>query len=147
MITKNKLIESGKKTGHSISRLLPVLIGVLLIASLIIELIPKLLHMGLLGHGPFLDMLGADFIGSLSTGQPVVSYLLAGELQQAGIDLYTVTAFIIAWVTVGVIPLPAEAVMLGWRFSIWRNVVAFFMAMVLAWLTVQTLTLLAALGT
>jgi len=48
MITKNKLIESGEKTGHSISRLLPVLIGVLLIASLIIELIPKLLHMGLL---------------------------------------------------------------------------------------------------
>jgi len=58
-----------------------------------------------------------------------------------------VTAFIIAWVTVGVIPLLAEAVMMGWRFSIRRNVVAFFMAMVLAWLTVQTLTLLAALGT
>lgn len=117
-------------------RLLPVLTGVLLIASLVMGLIPKLIQMGVLGHGMFLDMLCADLIASLSSAQPVVSYIIAGELQKSGIDLYAVTTFIVAWVTVGIIPLPAEAVMLGWRFAIWRNLIAFLLAMPLAWLTV-----------
>ncbi|HFE47809.1 MAG TPA: hypothetical protein ENJ21_00675 [Chromatiaceae bacterium] len=139
MITIGRLRDAGGKTCKTFWRLLPVLIGVLLIASLIVQLIPELVRLGLLGHGPLLEMLGADLLGSLSTGQPVVSYLLGGELRQAGIDLYAITAFIVAWVTVGIIPMPAEAVMLGWRFTLVRNLIAFIMAIVVAWITVATL--------
>jgi uncharacterized membrane protein YraQ (UPF0718 family) len=139
MLSRKILKSSGKKTLKTFSRLLPVLLGVLLISSLMIEMIPKLIERGLLGHGRLLDMLTADAIGSIAAAHPAISYLLAGELQKAGIDLYAVTAFILAWVTVGIIPLPAEAIMLGWRFSIWRNVVAFFMAVIVAWVTVVTL--------
>jgi len=95
--------------------------------------------MGLFGHSAFSDTLVAASIASISTGQPVVSYLLAGELQKAGIDLIAVTAFITAWITVGVVSLPAEAVMLGWRFSLWRNLIAFVLSILIAWLTVVTL--------
>jgi len=92
-----------------------------------------------LGHGVLLDMLAADTVGSVAAAQPVVSYILAGELQKAGIGLYAVTTFVVSWVTVGIIPLPAEAAMLGWRFAIWRNVVSFFMALVVSWVTVASL--------
>ncbi len=124
---------------RSFLRLLPVLAGVLLLAGLLVDLIPQLIHMGVLGHGRITDMLGADLIGSLATGQPVVSYLLAGELRKSGVDLYSVSAFIVAWVTVGVITLPVEGAALGWRFALWRNLVAFLFAMLIAWLTVTTL--------
>ncbi len=138
MISGSKPSAAGRKTLTSFWRLLPVLIGVLLIAGLLVQLIPEMMRLGLFGHGCLADMLGADLVGSLATGQPVVSYLLAGELRKAGIDLYSVTAFLVAWVTVGFIPLPAEAVMLGWRFAIARNLVAFALALAVAWLTVVT---------
>jgi len=139
MIEKKRLVSSLKKTAGGFWRLLPVLAGVLLLASLVVQVIPKLIAMGLFGHDDITDTLVASIIASLSTGQPVVSYILAGELQKAGIDLVAVTAFVTAWVTVGIIPLPAEAVMLGWRFSLWRNLIAFLLSMLIAWLTVATL--------
>ena len=138
-ITKKKLLSSSRKTLVIFRRLLPILVAVLMIASLVVELIPKLISMGVLGHGVLLDMLAADTVGSVAAAQPVVSYILAGELQKAGIGLYAVTTFVVSWVTVGIIPLPAEAAMLGWRFAIWRNVVSFFMALVVSWVTVASL--------
>lgn len=134
-----RISTSARKAARVFWRLFPILLGVMLLSSLVIELIPTLIDRGVLGHGPFIDMLIADIIGSIAAAQPVISYLLAGELQKAGVDLYAVTTFIIAWVTVGIIPLPIEATMLGWRFAIWRNAIAFVMAMMVAWLTVWTL--------
>ncbi len=139
MIEKKRLVSSLKKTASGFWHLLPVLAGVLLLASLVVQIIPQLISMGLFGYDGVTDTLVASTIASLSTGQPVVSYILAGELQKAGIGLVAVTAFVTAWVTVGIIPLPAEAVMLGWRFSLWRNLVAFLLSMLIAWLTVATL--------
>ncbi|HHH38973.1 MAG TPA: hypothetical protein ENK50_05295 [Sedimenticola sp.] len=138
-IDRERLGKSLNQTLRSFSRLLPVLVGVLLLASLVAQLIPDLIRMGLFGHDTLSDTLVAAGIASVATGQPVVSYLLAGELQRAGVELVAVTAFLTAWITVGVISLPAEAVMLGWRFALWRNLIAFLLSLLIAWLTVVTL--------
>jgi hypothetical protein len=53
-----------------------------------------------------------------------------------------VTALIISWVTVGSIQLPAEALMLGKRFAIYRNLLSFVFAIVISVLTVTTLKML-----
>jgi hypothetical protein len=50
-----------------------------------------------------------------------------------------VTAFIAAWVTVGVIQLPAEAAILGKRFALTRNALSFIFAIIVAIATVITL--------
>ena len=42
----------------------------------------------------------------------------------------------VAWVTVGIIQSPIEAKALGKRFAIYRNISAFFMAIVTAIITV-----------
>ncbi len=139
MIERKKLRQSLKQTTRSFRQLLPVLVGGLLLACLVVQVVPQLIHMGLFGHDTFTDTVMAAAIASVSTGQPVVSYLLAGELQKAGIELVTVTAFLTAWITVGVVSLPAEAVMLGWHFSLWRNLIAFLLSILIAWLTVVTL--------
>jgi uncharacterized membrane protein YraQ (UPF0718 family) len=120
-------------------RLLPVLTGVLLLAALVAQLIPRLMAAGLFGYGRWSDALAATTVASVAQGQPAVSYILAGELQQAGVELLAVTAFLTAWITVGVVTLPAEAQMLGWRFALWRNLLAFFFSLAIAWLTVGLL--------
>lgn len=139
MFTADALKRSTRKSFAALWQLLPVLLAVLLLASLIVPLIPMLIHKGILGQGDLLDSVSAAVVGSLAAGQPIVSYLLAGELQKAGIGLIAVTAFIGAWVTVGIIPMPAEAMVLGWRFAAIRNAVSFVLSIALAWLTVVTL--------
>ena len=135
----NRFKDASKKTLKSFWQLLPVLLGVLLLASMMVEIIPALISRGILGRGVLQDTLLANLIGSASTGQPIVSYVLAGELQHAGVALLPVTVFIISWVTVGIISLPAEAVTLGWRFAIIRNLLAFILALFLGWVTVVSL--------
>jgi uncharacterized membrane protein YraQ (UPF0718 family) len=70
---------------------------------------------------------------------PFTSYIIGGELRQEGVSMLAITAFIVVWVTVGIIQLPAEALMLGKRFAIARNAVSFFVSIVIAFLTVLTL--------
>lgn len=139
MIDARTLKNSVNKSSVALWRLLPVLVAVLLLSSLIVPAIPALMHQGFLGKGDLMDSISAAAVGSLAAGQPIVSYLLAGELQKAGIGLMAVTAFVGAWVTVGIIPMPAEAMVLGWRFAVIRNAISFVLCIGLAWLTVVTL--------
>jgi hypothetical protein len=58
------------------------------------------------------------------------------------ISLVAVTAFLVSWVTVGSIQLPAEMIMLGKRFAIYRNLICFGLSVLIAVLAVATLSLL-----
>jgi hypothetical protein len=51
-------------------------------------------------------------------GCELTSYVIGGEVRHEGVGMVAITAFIVSWVTVGIIQLPAEAVMLGKRFAI-----------------------------
>jgi len=141
-MAESRVLVSLQQTVRTFWRLLPVLVGVLLLAGMIAQLVPRLVQAGIFGRGPWLDAFTAASVASVATGQPVVSYILAGELQKAGVELLAVTAFLTAWITVGVISLPVEAQMLGWRFALWRNFIAFLFSLVIAWLTVSLLHVL-----
>ncbi len=134
-----RIRQSGAKTGKSLWGILPVLLSVLLIAALVVQLIPTVMHSGLFGQSTWLDTLLAAVVGSVSTAQPIVSYIFGGELVKAGVDLMAVTALIVTWVTVGIVPFPAEAASLGARFALWRNIWAFFVALIVSVLTVEVL--------
>ena len=69
----------------------------------------------------------------------MTSYIIGGEQMFQGVSMLAITAFIVAWVTVGVIQLPAEALMLGKRFALLRNVISFITAVIIAILTVLIL--------
>jgi hypothetical protein len=56
--------------------------------------------------------------------------------------MVAMTAFIVSWVTVGLVQLPAESLMLGRKFAFTRNIVSFITAIIIAILTVFTLELL-----
>ncbi len=86
-------------------------------------------------------LLGAG-IGSVAAGHPVVSYVLGGELLGAGVSLLAVTALIVSWVTVVVVQLPAESLLLGKHFAIYRNLISFASAIVVAFLVVFSLRLI-----
>ena len=122
------------KEARILLNLLPVMVGVLLLISLLAQFLPHLLDAGLFGGSPILDAFTGAGLGSVAAGQPVVSYLLGGELKGGGASLVGVTALVVAWVTVGLTHLPMEAQVFGWRFAVLRNLLAFVSALCIAFI-------------
>jgi len=96
----------------------------------------------LFGYGNFSDTLIATFLGGVSVGQGIISYVIAGELQEQGVSTFALAAFVLSWVTLGFVQLPAEATMLGLRFTILRNILALFSTIAVSYFTVLTLGLI-----
>ncbi|HRA79921.1 MAG TPA: hypothetical protein PL024_00345 [Thauera sp.] len=129
------------RTLRSFWGMLPVLLGTLLLSSLILAWLPRTPLPGWFGRSELLDVLLGASLGSIAMGHPVAGYLLGGELLAGGISLVAVSALIVAWVTVGVVQLPAEALALGHAFALRRNLLCFLSAIAVAWLTVMTMRL------
>ena len=120
-------------------RTLPILIGVVLLVSLANVLIPKEAFTALFSGNVVVDPIIAASLGSVLAGNPITSYILGGEFLNLGISLVAVTAFLVAWVTVGIVQLPAEILMLGKRFAITRNILSFIFSIIVAIITVLIL--------
>lgn len=131
-----------KKTIRAFIGVLPTIAGMVLLTGLITRFIPMDKFASLFGKNPTLDAFVGAAMGSISAGHPLTSYVLGGELLAGGVSLIAVTALIVSWVTVGSIQLPAEALMLGKRFAIYRNLMSFIFAIVISVLTVATLNLM-----
>lgn len=137
-----RLIRSLGKTLRTFVNLLPIIIGMLLLTSLAVTLFPGRISADLFGSSDALDALIGASVGSIAAGHPLASYLLGGELLKSGVSLIAVTALMVSWVTVGIVQLPAEVIMLGARFAIYRNVICFFSAIAIAFLSMYTLRLI-----
>lgn len=143
-IPHTTLLASLHRSVHSFIGLLPLIIGMLLLTSLLLTLLPQQLAAGLFDHGEVIDALFGALFGSIAAGHPIASYLLGGELLKSGVGLIAVTALLVSWVTVGVVQLPAEALLLGRRFALLRNALCFVSALAIALLCVTLLRLLGA---
>jgi hypothetical protein len=139
MQVENTLRDSFKKTMRTFINVLPIIVGMILMTSLVVTVFPEQISSGLFGNGNVLDTLLGASIGSIAAGHPLASYLLGGELLGGGVGLIAVTALVVTWVTVGIVQLPAEALMLGARFAVLRNIISFVAAIAIAFLTVYTL--------
>jgi uncharacterized membrane protein YraQ (UPF0718 family) len=119
--------------------IMPLMLGVILLVGLFkVYVTPEKLT-SLFGGSTAADTLLATLAGGLSAGQPVISYVLGGEMLENGISLQAVTAFILSWVTLGVVQLPMEVQMLGLRFTAARNTLSFLFAIAIAYATAGTL--------
>ncbi len=140
-MNKEKIKESLGKTINSFKQSMPILLGVLLLIALATNAIPKNFYVRLFTGNPLIDPFIGAFFGSIAAGNPITSYVIGGELKSQGVSMVAIVAFILSWVTVGVIQLPAESLMLGRRFALIRNLVSFFLAIIISILTVLTLGL------
>ncbi len=130
------------QTFNSFKTSMPMIIGILMLVSLAITLIPASFYRRIFTGNYIVDPFLGAVAGSISSGTPLVSYMVGGELLNKGVSLVAVTAFILSWVTVGIIQLPAEMVMLGRRFAIMRNAISFVTALIISVLTVVTLNVI-----
>lgn len=134
--------KSLRKSLHALIHMLLIILGMLLLSSLVLTLLPQQVSGGLFGHGLVPDTLIGAGLGSVAVGHPLASYLIGGGLLEAGVGLAAVTALMVAWVTVGWIQLPAESMLLGGRFALLRNGVSLVAAVAIAFLCAAAVKLL-----
>jgi uncharacterized membrane protein YraQ (UPF0718 family) len=120
----------------------PLLLGIIGLVGLFQVLVTPKMLASLFRGNALVDTLIGTLTGAIAAGNPVVSYLLGGELLSQGISLYAVSAFILSWVTLGFVQLPAEVEVFGGRFTLLRNLLAFVFTVFVSVLTTLTLQVL-----
>jgi uncharacterized membrane protein YraQ (UPF0718 family) len=128
----SKIRDAAKRTGALFVGMLPILVGVLALVSLIVAAIPAERIAAWLPAGGLIGTLAGILLGGLFAGNPVTSYVLAGEFMAAGVGVTIATAFIVSWVTLGVLHIATEAAVFGLRFTLWRTALCIAFAVAIA---------------
>jgi len=123
--------ESFNSIVKTLKMAVPMIAGILLLISFLNPIFQRYYPKIFTGNYFWDPILGA-LAGSVAFGIPVTSYIAGGELLQKGVSLLAVTAFILAWATVGLAMLPIEIKFLGRRFAILRNGLNFINSIVIA---------------
>lgn len=137
-ISRGALLEATRRSAKQLANLLPVLLGVILLIGLFGTFISREAMSTLFSGKPALDTLWGTCFGSILAGNPINSYVIGQKLLGYGVSLFAVTALIVAWVTIGLVQLPAEIAALGTRFALWRNAICFVLTIPIA---ISTVTL------
>ena len=112
--------------------ILPILLGVILLVGLFKTFVTPDWISSIFTGKPLTDSFFGALAGSVLAGNPVNSYVLGKGLLDLEVGLIGVTAFILTWVTVGLVQFPAELAALGLRFALARAAVAFILALPIA---------------
>ncbi len=119
-----------KAGAASLLNLLPLLLAVFALVGLFQEFLPPQMIESLLGQGNrAASLLIGGLVGAISIGPPLASYPIAGSLLANGAWPPAVAAFIMSWISVGVVTLPFEASIFSWRFALLRNALTLIAAL------------------
>jgi uncharacterized membrane protein YraQ (UPF0718 family) len=113
--------------------LIPMLLGIIIIVAMlkqawIFESISKYIN------NNFWWVVLADIFWSISVWNTINSYIIADSFWKIDNYILVITAFLISWVTVWIIQIPAESYFFGKKFVILRNILSFLFAIVGAYL-------------
>lgn len=136
MKEKKSLKEAFFKALRGFASMLPMLFAIILLLGVFDIYITKEMLVSLFVSNSFIDTIIGTSLGAVLTGNPMISYILGGEFTNAGISLFAVTAFILSWVSLGVVQLPAEVEILGFRFTLLRTLLTFISTIFVSLLTV-----------
>jgi len=127
---RQKAVEALQIARESLLKLLPLLIAVFGLVGLFQEFLPAQLVSSWLGESSgLMALLLGSTAGAVAIGPPLAAYPLAGSLLAAGAWPPAIAAFILSWISIGLITLPFEALVFGSRFALLRNGISFVAAM------------------
>lgn len=132
MKNSTNFLISLQKATKMILTIMPMLLAVVGLVGLFNAFVTTDMIRSLFNNTILHDVSISIFAGSISVGQPVVSYIVGLELLQKGVSLYAVSAFMLSFVTLGMLQIPLEYSLFGARFTLLRNVLALIFAVFLS---------------
>ncbi|HID08193.1 MAG TPA: permease [Armatimonadetes bacterium] len=115
-------------------RMAPLALAVVGVIGLLHALVPPTMVSALLGRqSGHLGVLSAAFAGAVVVVPGVVAFPFAASLLRAGAAVAPVAAFVTTFVMVSIATIPLEGKLLGMRFALLRNSLAFLLALIIAY--------------
>ena len=116
--------------------ILPAFLSMLILVSIVLFLVPDKVISSYLGsNNKFVGVLFASFFGSITLMPGFIAFPLCGILLKKGVPYMVLSAFSTTLMVVGVLTYPIEKEYFGIRVTIIRNIMSFFIALVVALMT------------
>ncbi len=116
--------------------ILPVFLIMLILVSVVLFFVPDETIIRYLGtDNPFSSFVFAALIGSVTIMPGFIAFPLCGILLDMGVQYMVLSAFTTTLMMVGVLTFPVERAYLGAKVAVVRNVISFFIAIIVALVT------------
>ena len=125
-MNRGKTLAGLKKGTKMFLNILPAMLGVLILVSVFLYIVPASALTGWLGQGSgWAGIASAALLGSISLIPGFIAFPLGAILVKSGVSYQVIAVFITTLMMVGILTLPLEAKYFGWRVSILRNTLSF----------------------
>ncbi|HHW43411.1 MAG TPA: permease [Desulfotomaculum sp.] len=125
--TKKALAIARKSFGN----ILPSMLGIIGLIGLMLALVPREIIAGLFGNNSPGGILLISLAGAVTLMPAFIAFPLAASLLQAGASVMAVAGFITTLLMVGIITAPMEIAYFGRKFTFWRNMIGFILALLI----------------
>lgn len=116
--------------------ILPAFLGMLMLVSIVLFLIPDRVISQYLGSSNiFTGVLFASFLGSITLMPGFIAFPLCGILLKKGVLYMVLSAFTTTLMMVGILTYPIEKAYFGTKVTIMRNIISLFIALIVAVMT------------
>jgi uncharacterized membrane protein YraQ (UPF0718 family) len=136
IVNREKTFKAIRVATHRFVNILPAFLGMLILVSIVLFLIPdKLISQYLGKNNIFIGVLFASFFGSITLMPGFIAFPLCGILLKKGVLYMVLSAFSTTLMMVGVLTYPIEKEYFGVQLTILRNIMSLFIALVVALMT------------
>lgn len=133
---RGKTLKAVKISIGKFIKIFPNFIAMLILVSIILFLFPdEVISSYLNNSSKFISVLLASFIGSITLMPGFVAFPLSGILLNKGVPYMVLSAFTTTLMMVGIITFPIEKEYFGVKVTIIRNIISFFIALIVAVIT------------
>ncbi len=130
-----------KKALAQMRGILPIMVGMVMMVNLVMPVVMER-YTSLFSGNMVVDSIIASIAGGISFGNPVTSYIVGRNFLDQGVHVAAVTAFMVAWATIGMVAIPLESSLFGKRFALVRNMTNLIFSVLIALATTLTLNAL-----
>jgi len=136
IVNREKTFKAVRVATNRFVNILPAFVGMLILVSIVLFLIPDKLISNYLGrNNVFIGVLFASFFGSITLMPGFIAFPLCGILLKKGVLYMVLSAFSTTLMMVGVLTYPIEKEYFGVRLTLLRNIMSLFIAFVVALMT------------
>lgn len=133
---RDKTLKAVKIAFGKFINILPAFLSMIILVSIILFLTPDKVISNYLGKDNiFTGVLFASFFGSITLMPGFIAFPLCGILLKKGVLYMVLSAFSTTLMMVGVLTYPIEKEYFGIKVTIIRNIVSFFIALIVAVMT------------
>lgn len=133
---REKTLKAVKIAAKRFVRILPAFLTMLILVSIVLFLVPdEIISSYLGGNNKFIGVLFASLFGSITLLPGFIAFPLCGILLKKGVLYMVLSAFTTTLMMVGVLTYPVEKAYFGVKVTIIRNVISFFIALIVAVMT------------